>query len=166
MNNSSNRKDSETTRKYKTGRKNEYLTENPKFSHEQVRDALFHVQDALERSQIQFVLLDEIAKQIAELEDPQLSASEISIGVRQQDFTESGSSTLRSIIPQAGWEAILHGEEVANLSYNVGSVPVVIWIIHNDMGVVNNPDTRFFYQTEFRIPNPFREYWRKRDLLR
>lgn len=153
-------------KKSKTGRKNEYLTEQVKFPHEQIRDALFHVQDALDRAQIQFVLLDEVAKQMVDQEDPLLEASEVSIGIRSQDFSESGSSTLRSIIPNAGWESILHGEELANLSYSHGSVPVVLWIIHNDLDVFKHPDLKFYYQTEFRLPNPFATYWRQRDLIK
>lgn len=150
----------------KRGRKNDFIVDGPKFTHEEIRDALFNVQDALERSQIQFVLLDELAKQLNDIEDPILEASEVSIGVRQQDFTESGSSTLRSIIPQAGWELLRHDETVSNLNYNVGSVPVVVWIIHNNFDVLNYPDTKFFYNTEFKLPNPFTRYWAKRDLLR
>lgn len=156
----------ETLKKSKTGRKIKGLTDEPKLTHEMIRDALFRVQDHLERSQIQFVLLDEIAKQMAEMEDPLLIASEVSIGVRSQDFTESGSSTLRSIIPDAGWREFLHGETVSNLSYTDGSVPVVIWIIHNDLDVFKNPDSKFYFQTEFRLPNPFKEYWIKRDLIK
>lgn len=157
---------SETLTKSKTGRKDIGLTNSPKLSHEQIRDALFRVQDHLERSQIQFVLLDEIAKQMREMEDPLLEASEVSIGIRSQDFTQSGSSTLRSIIPDAGWEEFLHGETISNLAYQDGSVPVVIWIIHNDLDVFKNPDTKFYYQTEFRLPNPFKTYWRVRDLIK
>lgn len=166
MNQSADPSPRTNSKKSKTGRKNEYLTDNPRIPHESIREALFNVQDILERSQIQFMLLDELAKQIAEGEDPDLSSSEISLGVMRQDFTESGSSTLRSLVPDAGWRDFRHDEELSNISYTYGSVPVVIWIIHNKMSVFDNPETKYYYQTEFRIPNPFKEYWRKRDLVR
>jgi hypothetical protein len=155
-----------TLKKSKTGRKNEYLVEDKPLTHDQIYEALMRVQDDMERSQLKFILLDELAHQMATMEDPQLEATEISIGILKNDFTESGSATLRSIVPDAGWKDIVHGEELANLSYQVGSVPVVVWFIHNKLDVFTNPDVRFYYSTEFKIPNPFKTYWRKRDMIR
>ncbi len=155
-----------TSKKSKPGRKNEFIVEGPKFTHEELREALFNVQDILERSQIQFVLLDEIAQQMFEIEDPILEACEVSVGVLSQDFTESGSSTLRSMIPEAGWGDKSSSGDLDTLTYRVGSVPVVIWIIHNNLDVFRYPDVRFYYNTEYRIPNPFKEYWKKRDFIK
>ncbi len=154
-----------TLKKYK-GRKSYHLISTPKLPHESVKEALFHIQDIMERSHLQFVLLDEVADQIANREDPILNVCEISLGIRITDFTEYGSSTFKALAPAANWKEFLHGYPLTTINYEYGSVPIVVWLIRNDLDLFRNPDTRFYYQSEFKVPNPFRDYWKNRNLIR
>lgn len=129
------------------------------FPHEKIHEALMYSQEVLERSSIPFMLLDETAHQIMKTEMPTFRLSEISIGIMKRHWTESGKSIFNMIVPQAE-------ETNMNISYTVGDVPVIMWIIEREFSFFQYPDVRFYFNSEFKIPNPWREYWKSRDLIK
>ena len=148
-----------TSKKSKTGRKDRVLiTELPVHEHQAVHEALMYAEDILQRSQIPFFLLDEVAKKIWETDLPQLNIREIDIGIMERHFTESGRKILQMLEP----DIEKHNK---TYSFKFNKVPVVIWIINSEYDVLQNPDFRWYTTSEFRIPNPFKVYWNKRDII-
>lgn len=130
---------------------------NPKYyyDHEPLRDALFFIQDMLERSSLPFILLGNTAKQIIEQEDPLLYDYKLTLGIRRRDYHPSGASMLKGLLPQID----IYEDRMFYIHDN--GVPIYIKILEDETWF-NNPDVRFYYQTEFKLPNPFIDYWEKR----
>lgn len=133
-------------------------TSPSKFNHAQLQEALLVAQDYLERSMVPFVLLDETAKQMLN-EMPTLDLNEISVGVLEQHWTEFCVSTFRSLVPSASISKDV-------VDFTINKVPIIIWIIHRKFDVFKHPDTRFYYTSEFRLPNPFNKYWKIRHFIK
>lgn len=122
------------------------------FEHDPLRDALFFVQDMLERSSLPFLLLGNTAKQLFEYDDPLLYDYKISMGLKRREMHPDGLKMLQELMPEADFtkDTILH--------LHSNGVPVYIMFL-DEAFYFDNPDVRFYYQTEFRIPNPFNRYW-------
>lgn len=145
------------TSKSSSGRKDKpLLDELPELEHEQLREALLYVEDIMERAVMNFVVLDEVAK--AMYENQPLKARELDIGVLRQDLTQYGSATLEMLEPSLEFHKKTAG-------FNHNGVPVVMWILDNNMECFKNPDTVFYEVTTFKIPNPFKHYWKSRNLI-
>lgn len=127
--------------------------------HAIIHEALLGVQDLFERSMIPFILMDDIAQQM-QYEMPQFKLHELSFGVLKQNLSESGYSMFKSLLPKDTFY------EDATISFELKTVPIVIWVIHNNLDVFQRPDVRFYYDTEFHIPNPFTVYWKKRNFIK
>ena len=121
------------------------------YTHNECHDALMHIQDLLERSQIQFILLGETAKQIDTMDIATLELPYIHLGVLKKDWTQSGSQTFKSLAPSINIE-----DNIIDYEYN--GVPIGIQIIDKDYPFFKNPDTRIYYLTEYKIPNPMSLY--------
>ncbi|MEK9207802.1 MAG: hypothetical protein AAB922_04920 [Patescibacteria group bacterium] len=128
------------------------------FTHPQVNDAFLYIQDILERSQIEFIVLDDLAKKLFEY-NYMFEVPEISLGVLQRHFTESGSSTLHSMLKKAVFD-----DSTISCEYN--SVPIVIWIIKKKFKFLERPDKRAYLDMDLALPNPFKSYWNARWLVR
>lgn len=125
--------------------------------HESVRAALLHVEEIMERALTPFMVLDDVAKSL--YENKPLDAREVDIGIMRKDLTRFGSTTLEMIQPDLEFHKKTAG-------FDHGSVPVVFWIIDSDMECFKRPDQVFYEVTTFKIPNPFPEYWNKRNYIR
>lgn len=146
--------------KSKTGRKIKTLSKPKGLKHGQVHHALMYTLDILNRSMIKFMLLDEVGKRIFEQEQPNFdNVTGIDVGVLKRHMTESGKSMLDMIVDNIEWS-----EYTAYIEY--AGVPIVIWIIHNELQVFQTPDIRFYTTEEFFIPNPFMRYWNMRNLIK
>ena len=120
--------------------------------------ALHYLEDKFERAMIPFVLLKNTAKNAVQnmnfdQDDP------VEVGVVRKDYTESGRSILKMLLPEAEF-----GEDDIKLEHE--GAPVHIKIINRNYKVFSNPDTVFYGVTEFRVPNPFKDYWKMRHLVR
>ena len=125
------------------------------FEHEPLRDALFFIQDMLERSSLPFMLIGNTAKQLFEQEDPLLYDTKIKLGIKKRDIAPSGIEMLKGLLPQIK----INDEMMFYLHTN--GVPVFIKLL--DQAVYfDNPDPHFYYQTQFNVPNPFVAYWDER----
>lgn len=145
------------TKKYDKGD----MTDSRDFTTRELIDALFSVEDLMERCLCPFVLLDETARQVREEAknlQPYLDLNEISVGVRKPHLADSVKSMIKTVMPQAEWTP-------NTITYQHNNVPVVIWIIQKDNEVFARPDKIWFYTTDLYIPNPFQVYWHNRDIL-
>lgn len=124
-----------------------------------VYDALFHIQDMLERSQIPFFVLGTTAKHIYRGERLD-GDEEVNVGVKKSELTPPQVKTLKSLIPDLDFSSQFQ------LSYLYNEVPVIIDVIHTDYKVLQYPDTKWFEIEFFKLPNPFEEYWQKRDFIK
>lgn len=132
----------------------------PQFTQEQLREALFHVQDVFERCICQFFVLGDTARHIYKNEEPFVGDEDIHVGVRKASLTKEVMGMMRSYIPDLF-------ETEAQLSYiHNNGVPVVIDVIHCEYEVLKNPDTRYYYISEFLLPNPWTQYWNQHDYLK
>lgn len=131
----------------------------PSLPHEKLRDALFYMQDILERCQMPFIVLGRVGKQIAEGDNPELSATSVELGISRKDYTESGKSTFWSLMEQYHIQAEDEDDIIA-LEYN--GVPVYIRLIKGHYPFFDNPNTKFYFVENIALPNPFSEYWAQR----
>lgn len=131
----------------------------PAFSHEQLRTALFHVQDAMERCLVPFVVLGNTAKHVISDEEELTGDTEVTIGVKKEELTREAMMTLKSLIPELSTTE-------NQMSYSYNGVPVVIEVIHRDYQFLKHPDRKFYYISEFLLPNPFEKYWAVRNLIK
>ena len=131
----------------------------PPLTHVQLHDALMYIQDALERAQVPFMLLGDLAQQIYEQDIPVFHADKVEVGVELKHWTKSCQGIFNMIIR----EADLDGTKVM-LSYK--GVPIEIVIIGDTYPFFKYPDVRFYTLTELRLPNPFEAYWFNRDRVK
>ena len=112
--------------------------------------ALLYIEDMLDRSLIDFVLIGKTAKEVvaneAELSTP------LKIGVLKKNWTESGIGMLKMLIQEATFN-----EKSVTLEHE--DVPIQIKIIQGNYKNLQNPDKVFYNVTEFSIPNPFKNYY-------
>jgi len=126
----------------------------PELTHDQLVEALMFTEDQLERAAVPFVVMGEISRQIYQENDPKLKADKIELGVMAKNLAQSCKNTLGMLIPDATF--------ADNKIYFVhNDVPVHIHKLENDNKYANNPDTKFFFVTQFRLPNPFDEFWKE-----
>jgi hypothetical protein len=123
--------------------------------HEDLHDALLWIQDILERCSIPFIVGGELAKQMLKESDPSLSGDRVELYVYDRYLTDSTSSFLKTFLN------LKEVDSVIETKYK--DVPITIKILDKTYPFFDNPDTRFYYVTEFRFPNPFSEYWKEKD---
>lgn len=149
------------TKQKETTKPSKKIVEPPKpsFTHEELRNALFDVQDKLGRVLIPFFVLGKTARHIMRNEESFAGDEDIHIGVLKPELNPMMESLLDTFIPD------LERSEF-QYSYYHNNVPVVIDIIHNKYKVFEYPDRKFFDIEEFLIPNPFELYWQQRDYIK
>src|SRR3990167_10191583 len=123
----------------------------PTLTHDQLHEALFFAQDVLERSSIPFIVLGDTAKCIIDNELPNLTGDKIELGVTKRHLTHSCILTLESLT-----KCDLLKDSIKFTHYDV---PIEVKVINGDYPYFANPDVRYYHITEFKIPNPFSEYW-------
>lgn len=126
------------------------------FTNEQLRLALYDVQDILERALCPFVLLDETAKSLMESEV--LKGDGIYIGVEKRYITPEVVSTLKMYLKDT--ELTDKG-----FDYKWNDVPVHVKFIYNKYQFFTNLDFRFYMANQYYLPNPWKEYWKSRSLI-
>lgn len=135
-------------------------TQNEKvpFTSEQITEALYYVEEVFDRTQIPYFLLDGIARQVFD-NVPYFSLNQIDVGINQKDIQESGQGMLDIVLPNVY-------KDQNTISFDYKGVPVVIWIIHKRWKFFQNMDTVFYGICNFKVPNPFKQYWKSRFLIK
>lgn len=131
------------------------------YTHDQIFEALQETDERLERCQLNYFLLEDLAQQVF-LGSPQFkNLEEITLGVRERDWTTLSKSLMRSI----GLKDLMIEEDSIEFK-NLNGVPTVIWIIHRNYEFFKRPDLVWHSYTQFRVPNPFAKYWKARFLIK
>ena len=134
------------------------LNEKGTFTHEQINNALFYLEEVMGKAQIPFFLLEGIAKQVYD-ESPYFSLNQVDAGVSEKAVGETGKSFLKIVVPNIYIDN-------NTISFSHGGVPIIVWIIHKKWKFFQNPDTKFYSVTSFHLPNPFKNYWKSRFLIK
>lgn len=130
-----------------------------------VNDTLLFIDDILQRSQIRFLLLKEVAKQVKDTSNgitPELSLPIIEIGIQQKDLSPITYPTLKTLLKSAHVEAKY---DDASIQFEKYGVPVYIKIVRRKYAFFQNPNRVFYRVTEFDLPNPFDGYWKARFFI-
>lgn len=125
-------------------------------SPEELQAALLDVQDALERAQIKFILLGDVAYSIYSYEE--LKGDKVVVGVLRNQWMPECVTILRAWRPQV--EEDKHG-----VHYKVGNVPIQIRVIRKNFFFLKDPDLRAYYDCSLFLPNPFARYWHSRSFV-
>ena len=121
--------------------------------------ALYFLEDVMERSLITFFLLGETARTVIENLD-QDPTTAIEAGIKRTEYTEYAKSTLKMFLPSD----TVYGKKAIKFDWQ--GTPVTIKIIDRKYGFLNNLDSVFYKITSFRIPNPFKKYWKVRGIIK
>lgn len=137
-----------------------------RFSSKQLNEALYHATDMTDRCLLPFFLLDETAKMI--MDEVDLSdGTGIYLGVVDRYLAEFALSTLRTLSKGADVnygmreykEEINEDGKISKISWNYRGVPIELKIINKDKEFFEHPDFKYYRAEEFKIPNPFKNYW-------
>jgi hypothetical protein len=122
----------------------------------EIRDALRWIADILEGSQIQFVILGELVKQMVK-EEP-INVEKIEIGIKKNAWNETTRHLFNTFLP---------GEclKDTNLTADNG-VPIELKIITRNYEFLKNPDFVYFWVDQYMIPNPWEKYYKARYLIK
>lgn len=134
------------------------LNEKVPFTHEQLISALYYLEEIMDRARLPYFLLEGAARQVVD-NVSYLNLNQIDAGVEKQNLRESGKSLLNIVIPGV----YLDGNTI---SFDHGGVPIVIWVIQKHWKFFKNPDTVFYGVENFKVPNPFKHYWKSRFLIK
>ena len=124
-------------------------------------DALYRVEDLLNRSFVQFVLLGNTAKTIIDNFGTDLDDGDITLGVLRKHYTKSGASILKALLPRNAE----YSKNKIEFKFKDCDSNIVIKIIDRNYAFFKNPDMVIHKISDFRVPNPFSKYWKTRNLI-
>ncbi len=119
------------------------------FSANDLEQALYSVEEVMERTQMEYVLTGETARQVRE--NLLLDVPAITVGIRRNIYL-GGMNLLKIVLPditltENGFETDYHG------------VPIEVKVYEADYPAMKDPDIRFYGVTQFLLPNPWGPYW-------
>jgi len=127
----------------------------------EVRDALRWVANILECSQIPFIVLGDLMKQIVLKED--VSVDKIEIGIQQNSW----NSTTKPLVDTFLLNTPFAGKSLEEpVSFEWAGVPIELKIIKKNYEFFKNPDFMFYWVDEYKIPNPWEKYFKSRYLIK
>lgn len=128
------------------------------FTPMQLEAALLSLDDLMERCSIpdRYFLLGETAKAVRD--NLHLTGSCIEAGVEERYLSEN----VRSII-----KLFTNVDNIVdNFEFEASGIPIRVKVIKNDYDFFKYPDVRVYGPEEYQIPNPFKEYYQMRGLIR
>jgi hypothetical protein len=136
------------------------------FSKDELDSALYHAVDIMGRCLCPFILLGETARSI--IEDDELKGEGIYLGVKENCYTKEVESMMRTIASNVDLRlGVQDFQEVENgLTWVYRGIPISIQIIKRNYGFLQNFDNIFYMAEEYKIPNPFTDYWKIRSLVK
>jgi hypothetical protein len=118
---------------------------------EDLHEALFYIQDLLERASLEFLVLGDPARSMIQ-ENEFMKGNKVELAIRRTHYTLSGAAMFKDLLPKARY--------VGNKIFTEYSrVPIEITIVDTVYPFFLNPNVVSYYLTEFNLPNPFEEYW-------
>ncbi len=130
---------------------------------EDVAMAVLDIYDMCERVQFNFILLGELAKAVWEKTDRGFNADKLELAMFARQLTPE----IKSLFKTWNFEQTDYGYKyyfTPPTKWDI-KIPVEIHVIKRDYKFLKNPDVGFFSVDEFRIPNPFENYWKARFLV-
>lgn len=125
-------------------------------------DALYRVEDLLNRSFVEFVLLGKTAKTIVDGFATDLNdEDDITLGVMRRHYTKSGASILKALLPRN----TDYSDNKIEFKFIDCDTNIVIKIIDRKYDFFKHPDMAVHKISDFRVPNPFNKYWKTRNLI-
>jgi hypothetical protein len=129
-----------------------------KFSVDELNKALLDIEDKLQRCLLPFVVLDTTAEDI--YHERLLGGDKVVVGVEKKHLTKEAIGTLKTLLRD------LVPDPIRSFSYKVDKVPVYIKVINRKYSFLKHKDFKFYYGSEYKVPNPFAQYWKVRGLVR
>lgn len=131
----------------------------PKPTIEEINDAFFFLEDMFSRALMPWVTLGETARAIINT-NPTLMENGIDVGVKEKDMTRFGRGVL---------EIILQGYKPEGMprlwKFDYKGIPITIRVIYRNWPFFESYDKKVYYFEHIPVPNPFLEYWKKKDLI-
>lgn len=129
------------------------------FKETDLMKALYDIQDILERALCPFVVLKETAQSL--VEGNGLKGDGVYIGIMKRNITKEALSTIKFYLAQS------RNVEIRDdgFDYEWNSVPVHVKFISRTYKFLENQDFKFYMANEYKIPNPFSDYWKARNLV-
>lgn len=128
------------------------------FSHQKLHDALMYAVDIFDRAFTPVIVMGEIANEIHTQELPVLTGDRVELGVLKKHLTQDSLPMLKTVCKD-----IIIDKDLILFEYR--DVPVEVKIFYDDIDYLRQPDTRFYYTEEVRLPNPFDKYWEEKGAL-
>ena len=138
-----------------------------KFTEAQLRDALMHAEDVLDRAllSLEMLVLGETAK--AMKDEAPLSGDGIDIGIEERYMNESTIGVLESIRDSEHMLPYdIRFDDPRGFSWEYNGVPIRFKFIHRKYPWFTYPQEAFYFTGNYRIPNPFEKYYKARFLVR
>lgn len=126
---------------------------------------MMFVYDIFDRCQIKYFMLGDIAKQLYDGQENYLEADKIEVGVMRGSLTKALYSIFKTYLPTGYKEVLNRHDNLKQIEFVAGDVPVVIRVFDKDYGVFKNLDLKFYDVEQVYLPNPFGVYWQKRGII-
>ena len=121
-------------------------------------EALYFVEDVMERMQASYMLLGDCARSAVDNLD-QTVHQPVEVGVLKRNYTEFMQSMLPTFLPP---DTVYTDKKI---TFSVKDTPVTIRIINRNYEFFKNPSNVYYKITQFPIPNPFDKYWKARQIV-
>jgi len=129
-----------------------------KYTEEQLREALYRVHDTFERVLVPYFLTRYTAYDVVNGEHLQ-SRNKLTVGVQSKYLTKEVMSTLKNLMKGAIFES-------NKILWVYKDIPIEVQIFKRSNKVLNHLNTVHYYIETFNVPNPFKNYWKARGVLR
>jgi hypothetical protein len=144
----------------------------PTFSSKQLNEALYHATDITDRCLLPFFLMSETAACIVN-EEILEGCTGIYLGVPIRYLAEYTLSTLRTLAKGADTnygikeyaEKLNKKGKICNITWVYRGVPIELKVINRNYSFFEHPDFKYYMAEEFKIPNPFENYYKARFLI-
>lgn len=126
--------------------------------------ALLFTEDVMGRCMTPFFLMGDTAKEVMDNKNVSPLApidlkNPIVVGIKRTSATEYFYNTFKMFVPDAKYTKTA-------ITFKHLDTPVTIKIIHRKFKVLDHLDTIHYKIGTFKIPNPFKKYWKQRGLIR
>ena len=120
--------------------------------------ALFDIEDLLQRLVVPFILLGKTA--ISLKKNKAIDGEKIEVGVKENDLHERAKRNLK------GYTLEDFQETDTGFSYKAHGVPILVKIIKKNWKFFEFPDMIFYKASEYRVPNPIDTYIKSQHFVR
>lgn len=124
--------------------------------------ALRYGQDVIERTLCPFFLWGQTARDVVDapptVDGGLLTGDKVELAILEKHLTREVRSTIKTM---EGAE-----EEDDKIEFEHDGIPIIIKVIRRNYKFLQRPDAKFYMADEYKIPNPFESFWKKRGLVR